>query len=109
MLDSDVVASLRLLDRAKIVEEIEAFNSDTIGHLCSLRRGVRSGDKALLVKKSNGLGTRSDNLGASTMAVLCLQLESAADNGDMARSSEILRQIETEFARVGPALSSIFP
>jgi len=106
VLDSKIVAQLQALDRTDMTDLIEIFIADTIGHLKSLRRAVRTSNRAFVAKKSHGLQGSSASIGAVRMANLCGQLEVAGDSEDNSRGLEILGLLETEFGRVERALGS---
>src|SRR5487761_1426245 len=108
VLDSGVLAGLQVLDHKRMAEVVEIFIADTTGHLRSLRRSIHRADGLFVARKCHSLQGSSANLGASTMANLCGQLKMAGDGNDMVAGRQILRQLEIEFDRVGPALTAAF-
>ena len=88
---------------------VETFISDTTARLEELHRGVEGTDTELVARTCHSLKGSSANLGASTMAELCTELEVAAASHQLAGGADILRRLEDEFGRVRPALSAAFP
>ena len=110
-LDPSMISELHALNgrNGGMSQLVEAFLSDTSNHLDELGHGIEAEDPALVAATCHRLQGSSANLGASTMAGMCAELEAAALSSTSHVAPGILRQLEAEFARVRVELTAAFP
>ena len=85
---------------------VELFVTQSVEQLARLRAAVKARDASAVRNLAHALRGSSGNLGAPTMAELCLQLEQAASDPERPCAAELVYDIEAEFARVRTALSA---
>ncbi|MHB1854780.1 MAG: ATP-binding protein, partial [Acidimicrobiales bacterium] len=109
-LDPRMISELQALTgrNGGMSQLVEAFLSDTCAHLDELRHGIETEDPVLVRATSHRLQGSSANLGASTMAGMCAELEVAALSA-LHGAADILRRLEAEFERVRVELAVAFP
>jgi HPt (histidine-containing phosphotransfer) domain-containing protein len=109
VLDPAVLAGLRELDgdAQGIGEIVTMFFHDTETRLEQLRQAL-PGEAPVVRDLSHGLKGSSGMFGARRLSALCAQVEALAADGDMTAASEVLSQLETEFASVRRALAREF-
>jgi len=104
------LAGLRELDgdAQGIGEIVTMFFHDTETRLEQLRQALQQGEAPVVRDLSHGLKGSSGMFGARRLSALCAQVEALAADGDMTAASEVLSQLETEFASVRRALAREF-
>ncbi len=110
LLDPAVIADLQELDggRGGVADLVQTFIDDTATRLETLRHGIEDADPELVASTCHSLKGSSANMGASTMAELCADLEAAAGQPAIPDGAEILDRLIVQFDRVQPALVAAF-
>lgn len=110
MLDPSLLQALHELhelDRSGTAELVRLFLDDTRSRLDALRAVAGGGNREVLAATAHSLKGSCANFAASTMASLCVDLETAA-RADVSLASPILDQLDHEYDRVAGALRSEF-
>jgi CheY-like chemotaxis protein len=110
-LDHNLLHNIRCLQR----EGAPDILGKVIGHYCaeaphSIRRlheGVAAGDAGVIRSIAHGLKSGSANLGALRLADICGEMEALGRDNALARTGELLKEIEEEYAVVRVALAEI--
>jgi PAS domain S-box-containing protein len=109
-LDPAVLSELRQFTKEgepDIVQELaEAFQFETPPLLEALHQAIVEGQPKQLKRVAHNLRGSSNNLGASTMAVLSAELEAIGKNGTVERAAELVTHLEQEYQRVCQALAA---
>jgi CheY-like chemotaxis protein/HPt (histidine-containing phosphotransfer) domain-containing protein len=87
------LVNLYLVDSPNLIEE--------------MRKSIAVGDAHALDRSAHTLKGNSNQMGALTLASLCLQLEKVGKAGSVEGGGALLSQIECEFARVYSALETL--
>jgi HPt (histidine-containing phosphotransfer) domain-containing protein len=90
-----------------VADVIAVFQEDSASRLERLREAVLKGDCAAIRAEGHALKGSSSQLGASTMARMCFQMEQMGTSGDIAEAAGVLAQIEQNFAEVSQAMSNV--
>jgi HPt (histidine-containing phosphotransfer) domain-containing protein len=90
-----------------VADVIAVFQEDSASRLERLREAVRKGDCVAIRAEGHALKGSSSQLGASTMARMCFQMEQMGMSGDIAEAAGVLAQIEQNFAEVSQAMSNV--
>ncbi len=110
-LDAAVLDALRELDGnvegGSLIEDLAAlFRDDAPRALQQLTGCVGAADAAGAERAAHYLKGSSANLGATTLAALCKEMEQAARTSDLATITAALPRIEAEITRVIDALAA---
>jgi|GEM_PF-1633093 len=110
VLDPRVLNSLREFAGAKaqkvISQIIKQYLEDAPERLHAITTAATAQDTEALRKAAHSLRSSSANLGAITVAQLCKTVENIARSGTTEGTSEAIKQLQTEYARVEVALQS---
>jgi len=93
---------------ALLTAVVSAFLQEAPARLASLRSAVDAGGGRPLAEAAHQLKGSAANIGATTVAALCEQLEIAARAGDTLAFG-LLHQLETELDRASRALTDAVP
>ena len=105
VLDPEVLANLRDLGDAELLEELAGmFFDDAASRLGELRGAVEAGDAAGVERVAHTLKGSSGNMGAARMSAICAELQDVGASGDLGRAPGLLGELEEEYGRVRPAL-----
>jgi two-component system, sensor histidine kinase and response regulator len=110
-LDHNLLHNIRCLQR----EGAPNILGKVIDHYCeaapqSIRRlheGIAAGDAGVIRSIAHGLKSSSANLGALRLADICREMEALGRDNTLARTGELLKEIEEEYAVVQVALAEI--
>lgn len=108
-LDPAVVQSLLDMvdgDVAFVDDLVDTYLEDAQLQLASMRATVDAGDADALARPAHTLKGSSLNLGATRLAGICGQLESAARRAALGGAAELVEAAEAEYALVVEALAS---
>ena len=108
ILDPQVLNSLREFAGAKaqtiITQIIEQYLEDSPEKLQAIEAAATEQDAEALRKAAHSLRSSSANLGAITVAELCKTVENIARSGTTEGTSQTIKQLKTEYARLEVAL-----
>jgi HPt (histidine-containing phosphotransfer) domain-containing protein len=93
-------------DVAFVDELVDTFLEDAVVQLDAMRLAAPA-DAASLVRPAHSMKTNSANMGATTLAQLCRDLEASARSGSLDGAVEQVAQAEAEFARVRSELLAV--
>jgi HPt (histidine-containing phosphotransfer) domain-containing protein len=104
VLDPAVFAGLRSLQEPGepdgVAELAALFLTDTPPRVRAIHEALDAKDASGLREAAHTLKGTASNLGARRLASVCLQIESAARQGDTQVGSVLLPQLDDEYARV---------
>jgi two-component system, sensor histidine kinase and response regulator len=104
VLDPSIFAGLRALqepDEPDAVAELAGlFLEDAPARLRAIRTAIAQSDPRRLREAAHGIKGSASNLGARRLAGVCLRIETAARQGDLAAAAELLDRLDDEFGRV---------
>jgi PAS domain S-box-containing protein len=109
-LDHSQIELLRSLDDgdgAVLTEIIEQFLSQTLEGRAELERGLQEGDSSSLQRTAHTIRGASANIGASTLAAVCAEIETRGRDVQLNGTAGLVEQFDAEFARVRDALSQL--
>lgn len=93
---------------AILVERLmSSFLSRARGYLADLGEAVERGDAAAVGALAHSLNGMAGNLGATTLAALCGQLEILGRAGQVTTLADVVARLATEYARVRQAFDQI--
>jgi signal transduction histidine kinase/CheY-like chemotaxis protein/HPt (histidine-containing phosphotransfer) domain-containing protein len=113
--DSDMVLDPKALrnllnlvgqDQAALGELIDSFLDEAPRLLAGMRQAVEQQDAAALTLNAHSLKSNGTDLGATTFAGLCRQLEALGRQGSLDGALQLLEQAEAEYQRVQAALQA---
>ncbi len=84
---------------------IEIYLAESPSLLARLDRTIAAGDGPELWRTAHSLKSSSGNLGARRLSHLCRELETMGRNATLGGASEVLAEVQKEFARVREALA----
>ncbi len=111
-LDQTQIDLLRSLDDGEgtvLAEIIEQFLSQTSDGRAELARGLQEGDSNSLQRTAHTIRGASANIGASTLAAVCAEIETRGRDEQLNGTAGLVEQFDAEFARVRDALSQLVP
>jgi CheY-like chemotaxis protein/HPt (histidine-containing phosphotransfer) domain-containing protein len=112
VLDLAVLQNLRELqlpDGSDVLAKvIELFSEDTPKRLAEIKAIIERGDAAALARSAHALKGSSGNLGASRLAKLSVELETASLKDNLDKAPGLLARLETEFGQVRQALITFY-
>jgi CheY-like chemotaxis protein len=110
-LDPDRLAVLRELDGGDgslLNAVVSEFVGDSTRQLVDVSTALRQGDPKMVERTVHSLRGASANLGATTLADLCGELEALARAAALAMGPDLLESIRAEHGRVCSALDVVF-
>jgi two-component system sensor histidine kinase/response regulator len=110
-LDADRLAVLRELDGGDgslLNAVVSEFVGDSTRQLVDVSTALRQGDPKMVERTVHSLRGASANLGATTLADLCGELEALARAAALAMGPDLLESIRAEHGRVCSALDVVF-
>lgn len=110
VLDADALRALNELvgdDPAMMADLVDAFLDEAPIRLEELRTGLRQGDLVLAGRAAHTLKSNGYTFGAQALGDLCQVIESAAREGDVTAAMPLAEQVDSEWARVRPALDNL--
>jgi HPt (histidine-containing phosphotransfer) domain-containing protein len=110
-LDPDRLAVLRELDGGDgslLNAVVSEFVGESTRQLVDVSTALRQGDPQLIERTAHSLRGASSNLGATTLADLCGELEVLARATALAMAPDLLESIRAEHLRVCSALDVVF-
>jgi len=110
-LDPARLAMLRELDGGDgelLTAVVSEFVGDSTRQLVAVSTGLRQGDPHVVERAVHTLRGASANLGATTLADLCGELEALARAAALAMAPDLLDSIRAEHGRVCSALDVVF-
>jgi HPt (histidine-containing phosphotransfer) domain-containing protein len=78
----------------------EAFRKDVPHRLAALDRAINDKDGSALTRAAHALRGAAANIGATTAAALCGDLETLGSAGQYDDAAELVRRLETELEQV---------
>jgi HPt (histidine-containing phosphotransfer) domain-containing protein len=109
-LDLKKLEDLRSLQRAgkpDVVSKIvQVYLSHTPALLDTLREAVAQQNALTLEQTAHSLKASSSNVGATTLAAFCNELESMGQAHDLVHAHRLLKKVETEYKEVREALAA---
>lgn len=88
---------------------VGVFLTDTRDRLAGMRAYLDMEDREGLRQTAHALKGSAANLGAASLAELCLQLETQVRHGDLERAREVVGLLEAEFRRVDREYGTLVP
>jgi HPt (histidine-containing phosphotransfer) domain-containing protein len=110
MLDTDATTALLELvgdDPEALAEIVDAFVEEGPQRLAELRDGIARGDATLIGRAAHTLKANARTFGATQLALLGEEIETAARSGDLTPASACIDQLEEEWRAVQPALGAL--
>jgi histidine phosphotransfer protein HptB len=110
MLDTDAINALIELvgdDRDALAEIIDAFVEEAPERLAELREGIAAGDATLVGRAAHTLKSNARTFGATTLAALCEEIETAARSGDLGPASAGVDEVDAAWQAVQPDLDAL--
>jgi HPt (histidine-containing phosphotransfer) domain-containing protein len=108
MLDPSVLADIRALDACGdghvAADVVRIFLTDVSAQLSALREAVQAHDATSIRQIAHRLRGSALMVGASTLAVICAQIEEAGRTGALHDVRSQSRSCELELRRLRPAL-----
>ncbi len=107
-LDQSQIELLRSLDDgdgAVLVEIIDQYLAQTLEGRGELARVVGAGDTEAVERAAHRLRGASANIGASTLAALCAEMETQGRFARLDEAGGLVERFDAEFARVRDALN----
>jgi CheY-like chemotaxis protein len=83
---------------------LDSFNDDAPAILQELRDGLSAGDDATVRRAAHTLKSNAATFGATNLAALCAELESAARDGELSDGQGAAERIEAAYRAAGAAL-----
>jgi HPt (histidine-containing phosphotransfer) domain-containing protein len=109
-LDVDAIAALTDMlggDADSLRELIDAFVEEAPARLAEARIGIDTGDAELAGRAAHTLKSNALTFGATRMAEVARQIETAARTGDLGAAAELLPMLEQAWVNVQPPLSEV--
>ncbi len=110
-LDHELISTLRSMGDEShpdfFRDVIEAFFENTNGLLEVLGRAIQTAEMERVEHTAHTLKGSSDNVGAIGMAAICYDLQCLAKAEDVAGAMHCLAKLESEYARLRPALEDL--
>jgi HPt (histidine-containing phosphotransfer) domain-containing protein len=78
----------------------EAFRNDVPDRIAALNRAINDNDGPALAQAAHALKGASANIGATTAADLCGDLEAMGSNGNHGHARQLVSRLEAELAYV---------
>jgi len=100
-LDSAVLATLQDVMEGEYPALLDTFLADSEERVRLLRQALHSDQSESLRRAAHSFKGSCSNMGATLLAELCQQLESAARNERLEDAPALLASIEREFAIIG--------
>ena len=102
----DSLKALRRPGRPDVVEKIlRAFLSSSAGLVTTMREAVSRADATALGRAAHNLKSSSANVGALKLSAYCRDLEALGRAQTLAKTTEVLAELEAEYVRVEAAVS----
>jgi CheY-like chemotaxis protein len=103
----DELAAIQKIFGAGFVELAALFQVDTPPRIAALRQAAADGDTAQLARLAHALSGSTSSIGATSLAILCKELEADATAGAVENVHARLAAIEQEYLRIDARLRSI--
>ena len=87
-----------------LAEAVGIYLSETPSQLAALRAAATCGDMAEVARLAHALKSASQNVGASQLGELCLQLEQLGKSAAVEAARAMLARLESQFVAVSPLL-----
>ena len=101
----DELRALRVNDDPDpLAEIIDLFLEDGTERIKTIRKAAETNIADLIESTAHALKGAALNIGAETLANLCEDLSKRAREGQVSRSAELIRSVETEFTRAAEIL-----
>jgi HPt (histidine-containing phosphotransfer) domain-containing protein len=108
LLDPAALENLRALrmegEPDPFAELVQLFINDTPTRIEQIQTAINNSSGPDLKAAAHSLKGSASNLGARTMAASCATIMQHARNNEFAAAAELLKSIETDFAKVKVAL-----
>jgi CheY-like chemotaxis protein len=99
---------LQIGDSDELLKEIIGiYFSEAPSRIIGIRTAIASRDSKLLASQAHALRSSSGNVGATRVVELCTQLESMGKAGVMTGAADVLRELQSEYARAESALRKL--
>ena len=103
--DSSVLEWNLAGDKALIAMALDAYLDDAPKQVEALRSAIEHGDSTLVRRVAHALKGASATIGATAMREVAIQMEQAAEQGDLVRSEQLLRQMREGQRAFGSAVA----
>jgi CheY-like chemotaxis protein len=90
-----------------LAQLIDTFLEDAPLMLKEMRRATQTGEAAILHREAHSLKSNSADFGATTLSVLCRELEMMGESATLEGAIEKVGQAEAEYERVKEALKAM--
>jgi len=90
-----------------LAQLIDTFLEDAPRMLKEMRRAAQTGEAAILHREAHSLKSNCADFGATTISVLCRELEMMGESGTLEGAIEKVDQAEAEYERVKEALEAM--
>ena len=108
LLDQKALDNIRALQRPggpnPLVKYIDLFLQYSPALLDTLRTAAAAGDVDNTIRPAHSLKSDSANLGATTLSILCKQLEELCRIGKQTEATALIADIELEYEKVCASL-----
>ena len=106
--DAKTASLLRITDSPELLKGIIGiYFSEAPSRINGIRTAIAARDAKLLASQAHALRSSSGNVGAARVVELCTQLESIGNAGMTTGASELLRELQSEYARAESALRKL--
>jgi two-component system sensor histidine kinase/response regulator len=100
----DLLRSMGPADGSLLAKAVQAFLDEAPAYMAALQQATDDEDSEALRRAAHRLKGAAANVGATTTASLCAELESLAVAGDLGRAPEMVRAVEGQLDDAGTAL-----
>jgi len=90
-----------------LAQLIDTFLEDAPRMLKEMRRATQTGEAAILHREAHSLKSNCADFGATTLSVLCRELEMMGESATLEGAVEKIGQAEAEYERVKEALAAL--
>ena len=95
-------------DSNELLKEIIAlYFNEAPSRIIGIRTAIVSRDAKLLASQAHALRSSSGNVGATRVVEICTQLEAIGKAGVITGAAELLRELQSEYARAESALRKL--
>jgi HPt (histidine-containing phosphotransfer) domain-containing protein len=104
LLDGSTLAGLRELGAAEFENLVRLFLKDGAVRVAALREAAGEGDAHAIAELAHSLKGSSGTFGATALADICAELETAASSGNLATALRLIDTVGAGFDRASRAL-----
>ncbi len=107
-IDSAKTAALQQIDDNSVLQEvIGIYLGEAPSRIEGIRAAIASSDWRTLVAEAHALRSSSGNVGATRVQEICAELEAIGKAGGDSSAADLLRHLESEYARAASDLQKL--